>query len=732
MKKPVSKRQGIGYNIIRFMYYRRVILSGNKTVNLELSQIIHMLEDSGTFVEVSKNIIEQIVENVQAQNAVIMQISADGKSMHSIVEAEDVIGSKLDTADIKENCLCAGKLKRTAHGTATDEERKMLALCRANTCISVPIEINNVKAMYLFVMGDSDDFGSDESVIEYIEDAAMIIHSIAQSKVINNSLISSYDVLQKILDNIGSGIIVCSKSTGNILFENDMASHVSEVRETIRECLEEVFKNSDISDQLGTPMERYNTESGLWFEVRFSELKWIDGSDVVVATASDITQKKKNQQKIEYQAHNDFLTGLYNRMKCEVDLRKVIRRTEKAGLKGAVLFIDLDDFKHINDGLGHQYGDILLQQIAAGLTGIPGIRGHCYRMGGDEFIIIIGPELYDELGKMVANIKTLFNKPWYLMETEYFCTMSMGIAVFPDNSVDVHEITRMADVAMYEAKRSGKNGYAYYSSEVENSTAKRLDIENNMRQAVSTGIEEFVVFYQPVIDVNTQMCTSCEALVRWDSKALGFMGPGEFIPLAEYLGLITSIGDYVLEEACRRCKLWNDNGYPDFYINVNLSVVQLLQKNVVENIKRILDKTGVNPKNIVLEITESFAINDMQRVMDIITGLKKLGPRIALDDFGTGYSSLNYIKQLPLDIIKVDKTFIDDIVEDDYAQAFIKLIVDLSKTIGTKIVVEGVEHKEQFELLKSLGVDYIQGYYFGKPVPANIFEEKNLEGRLGE
>lgn len=707
-------------------------MSGNKTVNLELSQIIHMLEDSGTFVEVSKNIIEQIVENVQAQNAVIMQISADGKSMHSIVEAEDVIGSKLDTADIKENCLCAGKLKRTAHGTATDEERKMLALCRANTCISVPIAINNVKAMYLFVMGDSDDFGRDESVIEYIEDAAMIIHSIAQSKVINNSLISSYEVLQKILDNIGSGIIVCSKSTGNILFENDMASHVSEVRETIRECLEEVFKNSDISDQLGTPMERYNTESGLWFEVRFSELKWIDGSDVVVATASDITQKKKNQQKIEYQAHNDFLTGLYNRMKCEVDLRKVIRRTEKAGLKGAVLFIDLDDFKHINDGLGHQYGDILLQQIAAGLTGIPGLRGHCYRMGGDEFIIIIGQELYDELGKMVAYIKTLFNKPWYLMETEYFCTMSMGIAVFPDNSVDVHEITRMADVAMYEAKRSGKNGYAYYSSEVENSTAKRLDIENNMRQAVSTGIDEFVVFYQPVVNVNTQMCTSCEALVRWDSKALGFMGPGEFIPLAEYLGLITSIGDYVLEEACRRCKLWNDNGHPDFYINVNLSVVQLLQKNVVENIKRILDKTGVNPKNIVLEITESFAINDMQRVMDIITGLKKLGPRIALDDFGTGYSSLNYIKQLPLDIIKVDKTFIDDIIEDDYAQAFVKLIVDLSKTIGTKIVVEGVEHKEQFELLKSLGVDYIQGYYFGKPVPANIFEEKNLEGRLGE
>ena len=212
---------------------------------------------------------------------------------------------------------------------------------------------------------------------------ALVLHGIAQSKVINNSLISSYDVLQKILDNIGSGIIVCSRYSGNILFENEMAANVQEVRDTIRECLEDVFTCEDVHRNIGASMERYNTESGLWFEVRFSELEWIDGSEVIVVTAVDITQKKKNQQKIEYQAHNDFLTGLYNRMKCEVDLRKVIRRTEKAGLKGAVLFIDLDDFKHINDGLGHQYGDILLQQIAAGLTGIPGLRGHCYRMGGD-------------------------------------------------------------------------------------------------------------------------------------------------------------------------------------------------------------------------------------------------------------------------------------------------------------------------------------------------------------
>lgn len=700
-----------------------------------LSSVIESLESKDTFQNIVEVILQKANAYIQAEYMAVIQENSD----KDILDYIATVGKTCELIERVENGEYSLKeLEKSADkGTYPD----------AGGCI-IPIKINGIKAMYVVISGIKDK--TMEEIDGFIHSIVSVIQSTAQMRVTNHSLLSSYEVLKDILNNIGSGIIVCDRNSAGILFSNKVAAESKEIQNAIKECMQELMSSEEYKSYLdrkkaydeddGTdyvkpyirPIEKYSAESGLWFEIRFTNLVWIDGSEVIVCTASDITQKKKSQQKIEFQAHNDFLTGLYNRMKCESDLKKIIKLSVKDGVKGALMFIDLDDFKHINDGLGHQYGDILLQQIAAGLTGIPGLRGHCYRMGGDEFVIIVEPEIFGDINNIIGNITALFNKPWYLMETEYFCTMSMGVAVFPDNSVDVHEITRMADVAMYEAKRSGKNGYTYYSSEVENSTAKRLDIENNMRQAVSTGIDEFVVFYQPVVDVNTQMCTSCEALVRWDSKALGFMGPGEFIPLAEYLGLITSIGDYVLEEACRRCKLWNDNGHPDFYINVNLSVVQLLQKDVVENIKRILDKTGVNPKNIVLEITESFAINDMQRVMDIITGLKKLGPRIALDDFGTGYSSLNYIKQLPLDIIKVDKTFIDDIVEDDYAQAFIKLIVDLSKTIGTKIVVEGVEHKEQFELLKSLGVDYIQGYYFGKPVPANIFEEKNLEGRLGE
>lgn len=700
-----------------------------------LSSVIESLESKDTFQNIVEVILQKANAYIQAEYMAVIQENSD----KDILDYIATVGKTCALIERVENGEYSLKELEKSAGKGTYPD--------AGGCI-IPIKINGIKAMYVVISGIKDK--TMEEIDGFIHSIVSVIQSTAQMRVTNHSLLSSYEVLKDILNNIGSGIIVCDRNSAGILFSNKVAAESKEIQNAIKECMQELMSSEEYKSYLdrkkaydeddGTdyvkpyirPIEKYSAESGLWFEIRFTNLLWIDGSEVIVCTASDITQKKKSQQKIEFQAHNDFLTGLYNRMKCESDLKKIIKQSVKDGVKGALMFIDLDDFKHINDGLGHQYGDILLQQIAAGLTGIPGLRGHCYRMGGDEFVIIVEPEIFGDINNIIGNITALFNKPWYLMETEYFCTMSMGVAVFPDNSVDVHEITRMADVAMYEAKRSGKNGYTYYSSEVENSTAKRLDIENNMRQAVSTGIDEFVVFYQPVVDVNTQMCTSCEALVRWDSKALGFMGPGEFIPLAEYLGLITSIGDYVLEEACRRCKLWNDNGHPDFYINVNLSVVQLLQKDVVENIKRILDKTGVNPKNIVLEITESFAINDMQRVMDIITGLKKLGPRIALDDFGTGYSSLNYIKQLPLDIIKVDKTFIDDIVEDDYAQAFIKLIVDLSKTIGTKIVVEGVEHKEQFELLKSLGVDYIQGYYFGKPVPANIFEEKNLEGRLGE
>ena len=699
-----------------------------------LSSVIESLESKDTFQNIAEVILQKANAYIQAEYIAVIQENSD----KDILDYIATVGKTCALIERVENGeYSLEELEKSAgKGTYPDAGGRI-----------IPIKINGIKAMYVVISGIKDK--AMEELDGFIHSIVSVIQNTAQMRVTNNSLLSSYEVLKDILNNISSGIIVCDRNSSAILFSNKVAAESKEIQNAIKECIQELMSSEEYKSYLdrkkaydeedGTdyvkpyirPIEKYSAESGLWFEIRFTNLVWIDGSEVIVCTASDITQKKKSQQKIEFQAHNDFLTGLYNRMKCESDLKKIIKQSIKDGVKGALMFIDLDDFKHINDGLGHQYGDVLLQQIAAGLQSIVGLRGKCYRMGGDEFVAIVMPDMFSELERIANKVKDMFNKPWYLMETEYFCTMSMGIAVFPDDSKDVHEIIRLADIAMYESKKNGKNGYTFYDSCSKLNTARRLDIENSMRQAVTSGIEEFVVFYQPVVDVRTGECSSCEALVRWDSKALGFMGPGDFIPLAEYLGLITSIGDYVLEEACRQCRYWNEHGIPDFHINVNLSVVQLLQKDVAETVARILKKTGVNPKNIVLEITESFAINDMDRVLDIIKGIKKLGPRIALDDFGTGYSSLNYIKQLPLDIIKVDKTFIDDIVEDEYAQAFIKLIVELSDTIDTDIIVEGVENEAQLNILKELGVDYIQGFYYGKPVPAYEFEKLNFRGRIG-
>ena len=699
-----------------------------------MTNIVNLLDKDGTFMEIVEEIIHETQKYLCTSHAAILQISVDNSWINSVISyvGEDEEPLPVTNMAMEKFHIDVEELKCCNMDNSTEQERKTLQYMGIKSIVIAPVFINDIRVMYFAVMDVHSVIEYNKEQLKFISDVVNIIQAIAQKKVTKNSLLSSYEVLKAILNSIGSGIIVFGRTDGNIFFENDIAQQIEEVNRTASKAVKEFLHIDKRKTKLLKPMEHYDPQSGLWFEVKFSDLTWIDGSAVSVCTIMDITQKKKNQQKIEYQANNDFLTGIYNRMKCEADLRTILKQAVEEHIKGAVMFLDLDDFKHINYGLGHQYGDVLLQQIAAGLQSVPGLRGHCYRMGGDEFLVIVPPNQYSNLDRIVENVIAMFNKPWYLMGTEYFCTMSMGIATFPDNSCEVHELVKMADTAMYDAKKSGKNRYSFYDSKKDVNTIKRLDIENNMRQAIATQIQEFIVFFQPVVDIETRKCVSCEALVRWDSKTLGFMGPGDFVPLAEYLGLITDIGDYVLEEACKQCKLWNDMGYKDFHINVNLSVVQLLQKDVVKNVREIFDKTGVNPCNIVLEITESFAINDMDRVMKIIDGLKELGPEIALDDFGTGYSSLNYIKQLPLNIIKVDKTFIDDIVEDEYAQAFIKLIVDLSKTIGTEIVVEGIEDIHQFQLLKEIGVDYIQGYFFGKPVDAETFEKTYLGKVLGK
>lgn len=699
--------------------------------DIAMTNIVSRLDKEGTFTEVVYEILQETQKYLEATCAALMQINSSQTKIGTVIACNSAGNSNYVPPEVRlegmQGVLFTEETTVYQKSEADRVQSELLEQLDVSCIVTVPIVINDMIAMYFVIFEQNEEHAYDDRKLQFIQDTARIIQSIAQKKIINNSLLSSYELLREILSNIGSGIIVCSQENGNVLFENDIAQNADEVRRTMKECIQDFFDKGCPMEDI-RPVENYDAQSGLWFEVRFAPLNWLDGSPVIICTAVDITQKKKNQQKIEYQAHNDFLTGLYNRMKCESDLRKVIKNAVKDGTTGAVMFIDLDNFKHINDGLGHQYGDILLKNISSGLKQIPGVNDNCYRMGGDEFIILISHKVYPNLHNIIDRIKAEFARPWRLKGTEYYCTMSMGVVRFPTDGDTVEELIKKADIAMYDAKCAGKNRVAYYDENVISTSFKRLDLEKNMRNATRNAFDEFEVYYQPITDISKpgMPCSGAEALIRWNSRELGVISPTEFIPLAEYLGLINPIGSFILREACMRCKYWNDMGHPDYKVNVNLSVVQLLQNDIVEQIAEVISETGIDPKNLTLEVTESLAINDMNRMKKILADIKKLGVRVALDDFGTGYSSLNHIREMPIDVIKIDRCFIIDIGKDDFSNAFVKMVAELASAIDVNVCVEGVETKEQLDILMGSKIQLIQGFYFGRPMTAREFEEKYL------
>ena len=588
--------------------------------------------------------------------------------------------------------------------------------------ISIPIELNHQVDMYACFFEMEQDRIWKIGEIQFVKDTIRVLQNIMEKRIQKNSLTSSYASMEEILENVGCAIFVCNEDDVKLQFCNQKTNIMFPKGELTDAFFREVF---DITRHENI-VEIFERTREKWYEVHRKPIRWVDGQTKNLFSIFDITVKKEYQHKIEQQAYTDFLTGLYNRLCCERDLARTVDDAKRHHENGALLYLDLDDFKHINDGLGHQYGDILLKNISDAFRRVEGIEHTCYRMGGDEFVIIIPPNRYYRFDEIVEDIKAIFAKPWFLKDGDYYCTMSMGIVSFPDEGESVADLIRKADIAMYEAKKSGKNRVAKYNSAKLGESNKRLDMEKNMRDATVNGYREFQIYYQPIIDIQKEgtPCTGAEALIRWDNAELGFVSPADFIPLAEYLGLINPIGNYVLEEACKECKFWNDNGHPEYKVNVNLSVVQLLQNNIVEIVEDTLARTGVNPHNLTLEVTESLAINDMERMKGIMRSIRQLGVRIALDDFGTGYSSLNHIREIPLDVIKVDQSFVRDLVEDDYSKSFVKMVAELAGAIGVSICVEGIEKREQYKVLEDMKVRLVQGFYFDRPMPREEFEKK--------
>jgi len=693
-----------------------------------MTYIVQLLVGNEPFEELASKTLGASQDYLHVETAQLIRLSVDGAYADAIAGSAEngVIAGK--EAVPRPPVVQNDKNLIVSSGTVVSPHlREYMTEKGLAAFLSIPILIRGGVAMYLFFGEMSRDRVWKMEEVKFATDVAKILQSMLERRIARNSMASSYKSLTEILNMVGSCVYIRDIETDEVLFTNELLkfNFEQELKQGTLNALLDEARPLGVREGF---YELQHMARKRWYDMHYKYIDWVDGRKVAFCALYDITDKKLYQRKIEQQAYTDFLTGLYNRMCCERDLAMQIEHAKLEKRPGGLLYLDLDDFKHINDGLGHQYGDVLLKSISSSLQRIEGIRNSCYRMGGDEFVIIVPPESFERFDEITEEIKAIFAKPWFLKDADYYCTMSMGICHFPENGEDVQDLIKKADIAMYEAKKTGKNRVAKYSDNISSTSGKRLDMEKNMRNATSDGYKEFEVYYQPIIDIQKPdtPCTGAEALVRWNSVAFGFIPPSDFIPLAEYLGLINPIGNHVLREACKACKYWNDNGHPEYKVNVNLSVVQLLQTDIVDIVKRTLEETGVNPRNLTLEVTESLAINDMERMKEILNSIRALGARIALDDFGTGYSSLNHIREIPLDVIKVDQSFVSELAEDSYSQSFIKMVAELAGAIGVSICIEGIETWEQYKVLEGMQVRLVQGYYFDRPMPRERFEEKYL------
>jgi diguanylate cyclase (GGDEF)-like protein/PAS domain S-box-containing protein len=446
----------------------------------------------------------------------------------------------------------------------------------------------------------------------------------------------------------------------------------------------------------------------------------IDNEPVILSIARDITERKKNEEWVKYLAYHDSLTGLPNRDLLNDKLKQAILRSKHNNNIIGVMFIDLDRFKVINDTLGHNIGDLLLCQASRRLEECVRKGDIISRFGGDEFIIMLEDISRKDLTKIAQRLINKFNKPFNINGHEIFTSLSIGISLYPADGDNAEELIMNADSAMYLVKEQGKNNYKFSSSEINTVVFQKANLENDLRKALKN--DEFVLNYQPQVELDSGKVVSMEALIRWQHPKVGLIPPGKFIPLAEEIGLIRSIGMWVLETACKQNKAWQDAGYPPMPVAVNISVKQFMHKDFVKLVYRVLQETGLEPEYLELEITESFAQN-LKEAKSILKRLKAKGVKITVDDFGTGYSSLSVLKHLPFDNLKIDKSFIDEIAANPKAAALVETIINMGYNLNLKVIAEGIEHKRQASFLKRCRCPYGQGYFFSKPLPVGKINE---------
>ena len=445
----------------------------------------------------------------------------------------------------------------------------------------------------------------------------------------------------------------------------------------------------------------------------------------MIGILTDITNNKRTEETVCKLTYFDALTGCLNKGTFIESLDAWLG-SGNAYKTGALLFVDLDDFKKINDVLSHEIGDKVLNFVGKQLAESIPQDTFIGRFGGDEFVIFkTAVEQMDEVHGMVYEILSLFQNPIIVDQTKVHLTCSIGIAMYPEDGSDSAMLLKNADTAMYKVKENGKNSYSFYTKAMSQTLDRKLLIEGALREAVVKN--SFFLQYQPVVELASGLTTGCEALIRLCDSELGFISPGEFIPIAEETDLIIEAGDWVLENAMKALKHLHEQGYTEFTMNINVSSVQIREEIFLDKLKKVIRKVGVLPSSIKLEVTESVLMENIEKSIELFNRVKALGIRIVLDDFGTGYSSLNYLRSIPLDILKIDKSFIDEITTSKVLSEIVDSIINMAHALNILVVAEGVENECQLEVLRNKGCDMIQGYYYSKPLSEEALEERLAE-----
>jgi len=459
---------------------------------------------------------------------------------------------------------------------------------------------------------------------------------------------------------------------------------------------------------------------GLTFPQEIS-ISAIEGGGLV-CVVRDITERTYAEEQIKHLAYHDALTALPNRLLFKDRLTVAISHAQRERRKLAVLFLDLDRFKVINDSLGHNIGDQLLQAVSARVQSCVRESDTVARLGGDEFTVLLPQLPHGEDAALVAQkIIDAVRYPFHIEGREFFMTTSIGISLYPDDGIDAESLIKNADTAMYQAKEQGRDNYQLFNAFINARALQRIALEHGLRKALAN--QELAVYYQPIFDFRTGRISGMEALLRWNHPTLGMIPPAVFIPLAEAIGVMIPIGTWAMRAACAQAKAWHDAGFRSLSLAVNLSVCQLQQPDLLQRVREILEETALPSRMLELEITESSAMQSPENSVRTLYDLKKLGVRISLDDFGTGHSSLSYLKRFPIDTLKIDQSFVHDITHDPDTAAIVTAIIAMAHSLRLKVIAEGVEFTEQSSFLKRYGCDQMQGYLIKAPVPVDRFTD---------